>query len=100
MAEEIITITVKTFASLRQAINSPKVQINLPIYSSIIDALNKISKKFGSNTQSLLFSNGNLDNSYNFLVNQKPVKPTVEQLTAFKLEDGDILLIIPMVGGG
>ncbi|MCG3217915.1 MAG: MoaD/ThiS family protein [Candidatus Heimdallarchaeota archaeon] len=100
MEEETISITVKTFATLRQTLNSSSVQIQLPTSSTIYDALNEISKKFGSNAQSLLFPNGKLDNSFNFLVNQKPIKPTVEQLSEVKLKDGDTLLIIPMVGGG
>ena len=99
MAEETITISVKTFATLRQALNSPQIQINLTVTSTIYDALNEIINKFGA-AQSLLFPNGQLDNSYNFLVNQKPVKPTVEKLSEFELKDGDTLLIIPMVGGG
>jgi MoaD family protein len=100
MVEETITITVKTFANLRQALSSPSVQIDLPVSSSILDTLNELSKKYGPTAQNLLFPNGTLDTSYNFLVNQKPIKPTVEQLSEYKLEDSDTLLIIPMVGGG
>ena len=100
MAEETIIITVKTFATLRHELNSSSIQIKLQRSSTIYDALNEVSNKFGSNVQNLLFPNGNLENSYNFLVNQKPVKPTVEYLSEYKLEDGDTLLIIPMVGGG
>ena len=100
MAEETITITVKTFASLREALSSPSVKIDLSVSSTILEVLNKLSTKYGLKAKNLLFPNGELDTSFNFLVNQKPIKPTVERLSNYELKNGDVLLIIPMVGGG
>ena len=100
MELKTITIQIKTFAVLRQVIGEPIIHISIYTGASLLDLINLLSINYGHSVAEILFPNGSLATSYNYLVNQKPVDPSEEGLANYYLNDSDVVLIIPLVGGG
>ena len=86
---------IKVFALLRQIIGVKEFELNFSGDLTVFNLLNLFVEKFGEKVYHYLFNeDGKVKESYLFLLNRKIV--TLEK----KVENGDVLAILPPLIGG
>lgn len=93
-------VTVKFFTILREIIGKREEQLELAEDSTLNDLLEKLSQKHGSKVAEYLYKKRTkqAESSLQFLVSGVSVN-TLQGIKT-KLKNGDIVAIIPPVGGG
>lgn len=92
----IMSITVKFFASFREAAGTEKTEVvGAKDVSSLI---NLLAAKFGKRLSEQLYDGGKLRETVNVLVNGRGVN--LEKDLDAKLRGGDVVAIFPPVSGG
>ena len=92
-------VTVKFFTVLREIIGKKEENIEFSDLITLKELLNYLSQKYGSQFTDYVYNTENKPREYlHFLINGK----SISTLKGFKtkLKEGDIIAIIPPVGGG
>lgn len=88
-------ITVKIYTVLRKRLINDERGLDA---SDVDDALRSLAASYGRDFQDEVYDGGKVRNNYVLLLNGAPIQR--DDLKNRTLEDGDILLIFPPVGGG
>ncbi len=94
-------VKVKYFTTLRELAGSSEEEIELRNGETLEDLIDKIASRYGREAQEYLYSKKEkreIDPSIYFLINGVNYR-TLSGLKT-KLKDGDIIAIIPPIGGG
>jgi molybdopterin synthase sulfur carrier subunit len=92
-------VEVKFFTSLREITGKKADEIPLQTVSTVEELLNLLSEKYGKKFREYIYSKeGNVQDFLSFLVNGRNIN--VLQGFDTELKQGDIIAIIPPVGGG
>lgn len=93
-------VTVKFFTTLREITGKKEEAVELPESATLNDLLKKLSQKHGSAFSNYIYGKGikRVDPSLQFLING--ISASTLQDVGTKLKNGDIVAIIPPVGGG
>ena len=92
-------ITVKFFTSLREITGKKEYEIQLANIITVEELLANLSKKYGKKfTEYLYDEKGKVQKYIQVLINSR----CINELQGFetKLKEGDIVAILPPVGGG
>jgi len=94
-----LKVKVKYFTYLRELIGKREEEYEFEKELTIGELIKFIAEKYGKEAERYLFEeNGRLKEILSFLVNGKSIMSLDGPKT--KLKDGDIVAIIPPVGGG
>lgn len=92
-------VEVRFFTSLREITGEKVEKIQLNGIITVEELLSKLSKKYGGEFKEYLYNEeGNLHGYLSILVNGKSTK--ILQGLDTKLKEGDVIAILPPVGGG
>lgn len=92
-------VYVKFYAMLREATGKKREVIEVPVKSSVRDLMNLLVERYGHELGRHIYNEGKLVRDYlSFLLNGT----NINSLEGFNttLRDGDVLSILPPVGGG
>jgi len=87
-------VSVKTFATVREAAGVPFVEMEA---STIDELISKLERQFGPKFSRLLRKSAHGQNPLVLLLNGRTLRPSQ---TDIKLKDGDEVAIFPPVSGG
>jgi len=94
-----LKVKVKYFTFLRELIGRREEEYEFEKQPTVEEIINFIADKYGKEAREYLFEkDGKLKEVLSFLVNGKSITSLNGPKT--KLADGDVLAIIPPVGGG
>jgi len=95
-----VEVTVKFFTTLREIIGRKEETLELTEDSTLNDLLEKLSQKHGSKVAEYLYDKKakQVESSLQFLVDG--VSVSTLQGVKTKLKNGNVIAIIPPVGGG
>jgi MoaD family protein len=96
--DEEIEITLRYFALIRDITGKKEEPLLLQKGSSIMDALKKISEIYGEKFIRSVFDGEKPKDNLIFLVNGQTVNSKL--LDRRKLEQMDVLVVLPPIGGG
>ncbi|MGQ9719010.1 MAG: MoaD family protein [Nitrososphaerales archaeon] len=96
--KEKIEITLRYFASIRDITGKEEEALLLQKDSSVMDALKKISEIYGEKFAQFVFDEGKPRDNLIFLVNGQTVNNKI--LDERKLEQMDVLVVLPPISGG
>ncbi len=88
-------VEVRMFGTLREISGVRSIKVDA---ETVWDALRKVSTKFGDKFEKELFPKGKLTDSYAVLLNGRNVM--LGKGLNMKVRSGDVIAIIPPVGGG
>ena len=94
-----MNIEIKFFTYLREIVGKKKISLELKNIISVEDLISLLAKKYGEVFREYIYSNNeNVADFLSFLINGK----NINNLPGFGtlLRDGDIVAILPPVGGG
>jgi molybdopterin synthase sulfur carrier subunit len=92
-------VEVKFFTSLREITGKKADEIPLQTVSTVEELLNLLSEKYGKKFREYIYNKkGKVQDFLSFLVNGRNIN--VLQGFDTELKQGDIIAIIPPVGGG
>lgn len=91
-------VRVRYFTTLRELAGSSEEELELENGSTLADLLKKITEKYGKEAKNYLFDKGEVDPSIYFLINGVSARSLKGLETT--LEEGDVIVIIPPIGGG
>ena len=94
----MMKVKVKYFTTLRELAGAPEERIELKEGAMLADLIKIIASKYGKEAQDYLYTKGKVDPSIYFLINGKNSRILSGLKT--KLKNGDIIAIIPPIGGG
>jgi molybdopterin synthase sulfur carrier subunit len=92
-------VTIKFFTSLREITGNKMVNLQLKNIISVEELLSLLFEKYGQEFQDYVYNQeGKVQDFLSFLVNGK----NINNLQGFNtiLKEGDIIAILPPVGGG
>jgi MoaD family protein len=89
------TIKVKFFAHVREIVKTPRTEINVNGKIKLIDFMNLLADKYGSEFKNYVFKAGQIAGHIMLMINGD----TANDHDVF-LEENDTLAILPPVGGG
>ena len=92
-------VTIKFFTSLREITRNKMVNLQLKNIISVEELLSLLFEKYGQEFQDYVYNQeGKVQDFLSFLVNGK----NINNLQGFNtiLKEGDIIAILPPVGGG
>jgi len=90
-------ITIKLFASLREAAGSSEITLKLAEELNVQNVIRYILEKYAQLKEKMLISNGQIKKSIQILLNGRNI--SANGLNT-KVKDGDVIAILPAVGGG
>lgn len=94
-----VNVHLKYFAMLREIIGKKEEVLGLLEGSTIQDVITKLAEAYGERfTTYVLNSESQLRENLALLRNGEAVQPTM--LGATRVRDGDVIVILPPVGGG
>lgn len=96
--DDMVKVRVRYFTTLRELAETPEERIRLKNRATLSDLIEVIASKYGKEAQNYLYKKGKIDPSIYFLINGKNSRILSGLKT--KLKDGDIIAIIPPIGGG
>jgi len=94
-------VVIRFFTTLRELAGSSEEELEIKDGGDLADLLEKTASKYGEEARNYLYFEGDkqkVDPSIYFLVNGKNARMLSGLDT--KLKDGDIVAIIPPIGGG
>ncbi len=94
-----MNIEIKFFTSLREITGKKKISLKLKNMISIEELLSLLQRKYGKEFKEYVFDDqGKVQDFLSILINGR----NVNNLQGFKtlIKDGDIIAILPPVGGG
>ncbi|MEM2111613.1 MAG: MoaD family protein [Candidatus Bathyarchaeia archaeon] len=94
-------VRVKYFTTLRELAGSAVEEMEIDDGATLADLIKKIALKYGEEARKYLYygsNGGNVDPSIYFLINGTNAR-TLSGLNT-KLKDGNIVAIVPPIGGG
>ena len=92
-------VTVKFFTTLREIVGKPQEQIELPEAVTVNELLQQLGERYGVQfTRNVYDEKGTVRGHLHFLINGQST--TTQQGLKTKLNENDILAILPPVGGG
>lgn len=94
-----MNIEIKFFTYLREIVGKKKISLELKNIISVEELISLLAKKYGEDFREYIYSNNeNVADFLSFLINGK----NINNLQGFGtlLRDGDIVAILPPVGGG
>lgn len=92
-------VEVRFFTSLREITGKKKEEVQLQSTINVEELLTELSKKYGGEFREYLYNeDGNVHNYLSILVNGKSTNAL--QGLDTELKEGDIIAILPPVGGG
>lgn len=89
------TIKVKFFARVREIVKTPRTEINVDGKIKLIDFMDLLAKKYGSEFRDYVFKAGQIASHIMLMINGD----AANNHDVF-LEENDTLAILPPVGGG
>lgn len=101
MREGNLRVKVRYFTTLRELTQRAEEEIEIEDNGLLKDLIEKIVQKYGDEACRYLYGDGNkklVDPSVRFLINGKDSKMLRGLET--KLKDGNVIVIIPPIGGG
>jgi MoaD family protein len=94
----MVNVKVRYFTTLRELAGVPEETIHLREGAVLADLIKKIASKYGKEAREYLYSKGRIDPSIYFLINGEDSRVLSGLKT--RLREGDIVAIIPPIGGG
>jgi len=94
----MVKVKVKYFTTLRELAGTLEEKIILKDGAILADLIEIIASKYGEEARNYLYKKGKIDPSIYFLINGEN-SHTLSGLKT-KLKEGDIIAIIPPIGGG
>jgi molybdopterin synthase sulfur carrier subunit len=92
-------VTLKFFTTLREIVGKPQEQIELFDAATVDELLQQLGEKHGEKfTRYLYDEKGTVRGHLSILINGKSI--TTPQGLKTKLEENDVIAILPPVGGG
>ena len=92
-------IEIKFFTALREITSKKVEKLELQENTTIDELIILLSNKFGKKFKEYVYNkNGKIQDFLSFLINGKNIN-TLQGLTT-KLQEGDVVAILPPVGGG
>ena len=97
--EEAIRVYTKFFATIREITGKPQDTLQLSPRSTVKDFLKELSNRYGKKlSDHILDGKGGLRESLSLLVNGQAIDLT--KLAITELKEGDLVVILPPIGGG
>jgi len=93
-----VRVKVRYFTTLRELAGTPEERLALRDGATLADLIETIASKYGKEARDYLYTNGKVDPSIYFLINGENSRLLSGLKT--KLKNGDIVVIIPPIGGG
>ncbi len=93
-----LRVKVKFFTTLREMVGKREEEYEFQKRITVEELLRFIVEKYGKMAEDYLFKNGKPKESFSFLINGKSISSQEGLKT--ELKNGDILAILPPVGGG
>lgn len=94
-----VKVKVQFFASLRELAGKNEVEFELKQPVTIVDLLSLLVKRYGSGFKDYIYDkDGKVRSILQFLVNGTSI--TAFESFETKLRSGDVIAIVPIVGGG
>jgi len=94
----MVKVRVRYFTTLRELAEASKERIALKDGATLADLIEIIASKYGEEARNYLYKKGRIDPSIYILINGEN-SYTLSGLRT-KLKEGDIIAIIPPIGGG
>jgi molybdopterin synthase sulfur carrier subunit len=94
----MVNVKVRYFTTLRELAGVSEETIRLRDGAVLADLIEKIASKYGEAAREYLYSKGKVDTSIYFLINGEDSRALSGLRT--RLREGDIVAIIPPIGGG
>jgi len=91
-------VEVKFFTSLREITGKKVDEIQLQNPITVNELITLLSEKYGKNFREYIYNKGDVQVFLSFLVNGKNIN--IMQRFDTKLQEGDVVAILPPVGGG
>jgi molybdopterin synthase sulfur carrier subunit len=94
-----MNIKIKFFTSLREITGKKTISLQLKNMISVEELISLLVKRYGKKFKEYVYTNqGNIQDFLSFLINGK----NINNLQSFStlLKDGDVVAILPPVGGG
>jgi len=94
-----VKVKVRAFAILKELVGKREVELEFEEPITVADLISFLVKRYGSGFKNYIYSeDGEVTSFLQFLVNGRSIT-TLEGFET-KLKNGDIIAIIPPVGGG
>jgi len=94
-----LRVKVRYFTTLRELAGTKEENIEMNDGANLADLIEKVASKYGKEAKNYLYqNNGKIDLSIYFLVNGVDARKIFGIST--KLKCGDVVAIIPPIGGG
>jgi len=97
----ILRVKVRYFTTLRELAGSAEEEIDIRDDGTLVDLIEEIASKYGKEARNYLYhkgERGKVDPSIYFLINGANAR--MQSWLNTKLNDGDVVAIIPPIGGG
>ena len=94
-------VKVRYFTTLRELAGRAEEELVIKEGSTLADLIEEVASKYGKEAREYLYHRGKLERAYQavyFLINGKNSKVLSGLKT--RLRDGDVVAIIPPIGGG
>jgi len=95
---DMLRVKVRYFTTLRELAGSSEEELVMKDGATLADLIETVASKYGREARNYLYEKGKVDPSIYFLINGKN-SHTLSGLDT-KLRNGDIVAIIPPIGGG
>jgi MoaD family protein len=96
-----LRVKVRYFTTLRELAGSAEEELEVEDHSTLADVIREVASKYGREAHDYLYHKGEserVDPSIYFLINGMNAKMLSGLNT--RLKDGDVIAIIPPIGGG
>ncbi|MHA2364151.1 MAG: hypothetical protein ACXAC7_09340 [Candidatus Hodarchaeales archaeon] len=97
-------IFIKNFGQLRSLTKDPMISLDVKENSSFLDVLDFFIEKFGPTAKKLLYNDesGKINSFYTIMIQNNNNNITIDQneLGKTAVNEGQVILIVPFIGGG
>ena len=95
---DMVQVKVRYFTTLRELAGALEAKLTLMDGATLADLIEIVASKYGKEAREYLYTKGKVDPSIYFLINGENSRSLSGLKT--KLKEGDIVAIIPPIGGG